>query len=369
MQQIHEGKAIIWGELPKIVSMEMDVFYNPVMKLNRDISVLLLNAIDIERMRIADILAGSGIRAIRFFLEVDKNKIQEIVANDYSLKAAEMIKKNFGLNKIKSSKIRIENRDANDLLRESSGFEYIDIDPFGYPGRFLESSVLRLSRGGILAVTATDLSALCGSSHAACRRKYWAIPLRNEFMHETGLRILIRRVQLIGAVYEKALTPVLSYYKDHYMRVFFLCEKGKTRVDKILRQHGFVSYCRKCLWRSGGYHALCGNCRQKTEQAGQLWTGKFADRKLAARMLKGAEGESRELLTKIRNELAINEPYFYDVHKMVQKYKKGAVPKHDDILKAIKKAGYKATYTHFRKEGIRSTIPVKKFAAILRTFP
>ena len=44
-------------------------------------------------------------------------------------------------------------------------------------------------------------------------------------MHEIGLRILIRRVQLAGSVYDKALIPILSYSKEHYMRVFFKCEK------------------------------------------------------------------------------------------------------------------------------------------------
>ncbi|MCU0373510.1 MAG: ATP-binding protein, partial [Ignavibacteria bacterium] len=44
------------------------------------------------------------------------------------------------------------------------GFDYIDIDPFGSPCPFLDAAIKRLSRGGILAVTATDTSALAGKS-------------------------------------------------------------------------------------------------------------------------------------------------------------------------------------------------------------
>ncbi len=368
MQQIQEGKARIYADLEKIPSKKMGVFYNPAMKLNRDISILLLKSAENKNMRIADILAGTGVRSIRFFLELNKDKIERVVVNDYSRKAIELIKKNLALNRIKSKKVRLENKDAALLLLESDGFEYIDIDPFGYPGRFLESAALRVSRGGILAVTATDISALAGSSPLACKRKYWAAPLRNEFMHETGLRILIRRVQLIGAMYDKALTPVLSYYKDHYMRVFFKAEKGKSKADRIIRRHDFISYCRKCLWRNARYYEKCGNCGSKTETAGPLWTGGMSDKNLIKKMVRKAEGESMELLTRINNELRIKEPYFYDVHKVMQKYKKGAAPKHNDIIKRIREKGYKAELTHFRNEGIRSNIGIRGLALIIKRF-
>ena len=118
-------------------------------------------------------------------------------------------------------------------MLESKGFDYIDIDPFGFPGRFLDAAALRIARKGILAVTATDLGALCGSFPKVCNRKYWAEPKRDYMMHETGLRILIRKIQLIGIQYEKALIPLFSYYKDHYFRIFFRCVKSKKECDKF----------------------------------------------------------------------------------------------------------------------------------------
>ena len=56
--EISEGK----------LTKKLPVFYNPVMKFNRDISVLLLNSIENIDMQIADPLAGSGIRSM-FFAE------------------------------------------------------------------------------------------------------------------------------------------------------------------------------------------------------------------------------------------------------------------------------------------------------------
>jgi len=128
MELINEGKAKLNVELADTVSKQMEVFYNPVMKFNRDISVLLLNSVKDKDMNIADMLAGSGIRSIRFLLELNKGKIKEIFVNDYNKDAIKNIKNNLKLNKINSKKIKISNEDANLFLLNSKGFDYI----FGY---------------------------------------------------------------------------------------------------------------------------------------------------------------------------------------------------------------------------------------------
>ena len=56
---VKEGKAKIRIKKTDKISKEMDDFYNPVMKLNRDISVLLLNSIHNKNMQIALPLAAT----------------------------------------------------------------------------------------------------------------------------------------------------------------------------------------------------------------------------------------------------------------------------------------------------------------------
>ncbi len=250
-------------KIPKAekISKAMQVFYNPVMSLNRDISVLLLDSINKKNMQIADPLAATGVRSIRFLKELNKNKVKKININDYNKNAIKLIKQNLILNKIKyknNKRIIIKNEDANLFLLNSTGFDYIDIDPFGTPIQFLDVACKRIARNGILAVTATDTSALCGTFPKACLRKYWALPKKDAIMHETGLRILIRKIQLIAAQHDKAFIPIFSYAKEHYMRVFLRNEKGKSyrnkvsgelenqrfssnKVDKILKQHNYFN--------------------------------------------------------------------------------------------------------------------------------
>ncbi|MBW2992988.1 tRNA (guanine(10)-N(2))-dimethyltransferase, partial [Candidatus Woesearchaeota archaeon] len=206
---IQEGQAEIYIPKQKKISKKLPVFYNPVMELNRTISILVLKNVSNKNMQIGLPLAGTGIRGIRFLKELSKNKIKFIYFNDYSKKSVNLIKKNLKQNRLKS-KIRLFSKDANEFILENRGFDYIDIDPFGTPNPYLDSAVKALSRNSILAVTATDTAPLAGTYPTACKRKYWASPKLDSNKHETGLRILIRKCQLIAAQYEKALTPILS---------------------------------------------------------------------------------------------------------------------------------------------------------------
>jgi tRNA (guanine26-N2/guanine27-N2)-dimethyltransferase len=340
---ITECKSKLDVKIEKKVSKKMETFYNPVMKFNRDISVLLLNSVSNKDMQIGLPLAGSGIRGIRFLKELDKNKIKTIYFNDISSDAIKNIKKNLKLNKISLKKVIISNQDANLFLLNSNGFDYIDIDPFGSPNMFLNNSIIRLAREGILAVTATDTAALTGTYTKVCRRKYWAEPLRTEIMHEIGLRILIRKVQLVGSQFEKALIPIVSYSKDHYYRVFFKCIKSKKMVDSIVKYHGMF------------------------KNAGPMWLGSLWDTKLISVIEKNNPIEENKKILKImKDESKIDIIGFYDLNCLGKKYKLKKIPKLDYIIKVIKKKGFSVSLTHFRENSIRTDISEKELIKILR---
>ena len=57
------------------VNSKMEVFYNPLMASNRNISITLLNSLRKENMNLALALAGSGVRALRFLNELEKSRI------------------------------------------------------------------------------------------------------------------------------------------------------------------------------------------------------------------------------------------------------------------------------------------------------
>lgn len=346
--KIDEGKVKI--------ETSKQVFYNPEMKGNRSICINLLNSFENKNMQIALPLAASGIRGIRLIKELNKNKIKIVEMNDLDKKAINLIKKNLKLNKI-SSNVKFHNKDANEFLIESKGFDYIDIDPFGSPNPFLDSAIKRISREGILAVTATDTGCLSGTFPKACKRKYFAKPLLNELKHELGIRILIRKIQLIGAQADKALIPVFSHSTLHYMRTYLLCKKGKQEADKIITDHKFFLYCNKCMKSkiSEFNNEIC--CKSKMEYAGPLWMGQLWDKNLVMKM------EDDEIVSIIKEESKIDAVGFYDLHRIAKLFKKD-IPKTKQIMDKIKKKGFKVARTHFLETGIRSDIGIKELVRL-----
>jgi tRNA (guanine26-N2/guanine27-N2)-dimethyltransferase len=363
MDIIEEGGARFYASRDRQgkISKELDVFYNPVMKYNRDVTIALLKSIQEKDLQICDLMAGSGVRSLRMLKELEPEKIGRIVANDFDEGFLGLMQKNIEMNGLSdASKLSLHSMDANKLLLESSGFDYIDIDPFGSPNDFLENSIVRLSRRGILAVTATDTAPLAGTYQKACMRKYWARPMRNHLMHEVGLRILIRKVQLIGASHDKALIPIYCYYRDHYFRAFFKCVKGKEAVDTLIAQHAYILHCEKCDHVKVS-DVNCGTCCESVMQwAGPMWTGKLCDEELAVSVSEQMTGDRFSLW--IVEESKLNVVGFYDVHALAKKHKI-SIPKYDSILERLGKG---ASRTHFSLTGIRTAVSPKEFLAVVK---
>ena len=140
--------------------------------------------------------------------------------------------------------------DANLILRKCKGkFDIVDIDPFGTPAPYVESAAASLRAGGMICVTATDTSALCGTYTEPCIRKYGAVPLKTEYCHENGLRILAGFVARTFSKYKKYIEVKFSHSTEHYMRIYATIGKGAANTDESLKSLGYIAHCKKCLNR------------------------------------------------------------------------------------------------------------------------
>jgi len=194
--QIVEGKTKI--VVPKVLNTKgpikkSNVFYNPVMEFNRDVSIMVLNALN--KKDILDGLAGTGIRGVRIANEVGGN----VTVNDVNKEAYKIIKRNIKLNNLYNA--FAENKKLNTLLSENR-FDYIDVDPFGSPACFIDSAMRAIKKDGVLGVTATDTATLCSVYPKTCLRRYSATPLKTGYAKEIGLRILIGFCIREGAKYD-----------------------------------------------------------------------------------------------------------------------------------------------------------------------
>lgn len=133
------------------------------MELNRDLSVAALSVYRQsceQDIAICDAFASSGIRGIRYSKEI--NGVSMAVVNDLNPIAVELAHENIANNGL--TNVNVCRKEANLLLRTCRGkFDVVDIDPFGTPAPYVESAASSLKAGGLICITATDTSALCGT--------------------------------------------------------------------------------------------------------------------------------------------------------------------------------------------------------------
>jgi tRNA (guanine26-N2/guanine27-N2)-dimethyltransferase len=365
--QLKEGSAII--EVPKKVIQHIteknEVFYNPAMAVNRDLTVLLLRVFVKEKdrpIKVAEPLAASAIRSIRILKEVPN--VEKVYINDLSLEALNYARKNLELNNIDLSKVEIFNEDANVFLLKTKYYDYIDIDPFGTPVDFLDATAKSLAHRGIAGITATDTAPLSATYPRTCLRRYFAKPIENEFYHEVGLRILIKKIAEFFFQYDIPIEVVFSYSYLHHFRVFIKRYRGARRVDEILKNNiGYLLYCHKCLYRDTlpitdlrEIDLTCPVCGHKLDWAGPLWIGNLWKTDYVKGMIEEipnveVQPETEKLLKVIEKESKVPSVGFYTLSALGKALKLPHLPTKKQVLKELN-----AVETHFAGDGFRTSL-------------
>ncbi len=362
--EITEGRTRLLIPEVEGISSRNIVFFNPEMEFSRDVSVAITRIL--KPGKFCDALAGSGSRGIRIANEVGC----ETTVNDINPRAFELIGKNRGLNGLD---VKATNLDAN-LLLSGDRFDFIDIDPFGSPVRFIDSALRSIRNGGILAVTATDTSALCGTYPTACRRKYDAISLRTDCYNELGLRILIAYIARSALRYDMSVNPLFSHCTRHYFRAYLQIRKSRRYANRVLDNLGYIQYCFKCLNREFSrleeLKSTCV-CGASLRPAGPLWTAGFADPEFCKMLEKQlleenfrTMHESIKLADLVGGEQRVKIPY-YNIHKIFGRLGSPAVSM-NRIMERLGDGGFMAARTHFSALGIRTDSGVSDIYSLLR---
>ncbi len=348
---ITEGETSVEVPIPDATSSfppsAAAVFYNPAMRMNRDIAVAAISCFSKDKPEYTclDALSASGIRGLRIAKEVGLNA----TLSDWEDTSVELIKKNTELNNL--SNCAAIKRNANVVMLDNS-FDIIDLDPFGSPAPFLDAACRSAKR--LLCITATDTAPLCGAHKKAGIRNYAAVPLKTEYYPEMGVRILMGAVARTLAKHDKAMIPLLSYASAHYVRLFAAVKKSINDADECLKNMGFISHCFGCGAREWKYglavhmEEKCPLCGHTTSLAGPLWLGRLHDSNFCGELLGEVEKrgfkEALKLIATCRDELDI--PMHYDYHRLCKSLGITAMPTEELIL-ALRERGFQASRTHF----------------------
>ena len=359
----------------------------------------------LEPITILEGMCATGLRAIRYARELDDVKC--IVANDLDPTAALAVENNKRYNALESEEVkaRVDKIVTNcgDVrvvaLQHEKCFDVVDLDPYGTPSQQLESAVLAPVEGGLLCVTATDMSVLCGNNGEVGWTKYASYPLKAKYCHEQSTRILLAAIQSAAVKNRRYIVPVLSTQIDFYARVYVRvyssavnCKSAASNLSYVFQCVGCDSFELQPLGRleekshertgktytrfmPGKLSATvehnehgdrkCHNCGWGMNVGGPIWSAPVHDKQWVESVLKDVKESSderypgkekvRALLTNCSEELS-DSPLHYCLHSMAGTLKI-TPPTLALFRSAIINAGYKVSGVHCNQLAVKTNAP------------
>lgn len=288
-----------------------NVFYNPAQVFNRDLSIVAIRAFaevlneeyaakrlarasksvsaegkkadfqqDPAKLRILEPLAATGLRSIRYALEL-KDVLEVVVAGDLDPDAVRCIEKNRRENGVDPDTLKAVCSDANQIMHVSrfagcqgcfsfslsdaspsadaridvpfyrnrttdNCFHVIDLDPYGSVASFLDAAVCAVADGGLLCLTSTDMPILCGNNPEVSFYKYGGTALKAAYMHEMSLRLLINAVAVAAARHKRVVEPLVCCSVDFYIRCFVRIRTSPYGCKRLATQTSLVFQCCGC---------------------------------------------------------------------------------------------------------------------------
>src|SRR5487761_535625 len=380
-----EGKTKL--VVPSLSEPKMlPAFFNPKGKLVRDVSLVCYQTfgeLESRDLTFADALSGTGARGIRVANEI--NYFAKVFLNDTNSKALRFSRKSADLNGVTKKCVFSQSEACSFLLsrEENAGerFDCVDIDPFGTPSDFVDCGIRAVKDKGVLSVTATDSAVLCGVYPKVAVRKYLGLPLRTDYCHEVGMRLLFGLLALTAMRLEVGIRPLFCHHDMHYFRAYCEVNVGNSYSRENEKEVGFVLHCFVCgyrtmLSRDEFFHVnsskstigdvtTCPSCGRGTpERRGRLavggpcWTGKIQSTEFVSRC-----ASKSDLSLFHTQELDI--PLYYDLTAISQKLGM-RTPKIADVIQALKSTGHLASRTRLNLNAVRTDAKIETLLSIVR---
>lgn len=436
LSKITEGRAtILFPEGNK-------VFYNPIQQFNRDISILgirawsqlfeqdqakfkrsgldqhgktqqlkgintpevadsVSKASDVESLEqapyieIIEALSASGLRAIRYGLEIPN--IKNVIANDFSPSAVDSIKRNVDYSGAAST-VTPNAGDASMLMyqHKAKNVHVVDLDPYGSATPFMDSAVQAVQDGGLLLVTCTDLGVLAGNGYPEkCFSHYGGTTLYSDACHESALRLVLNMVASTAAKYSRSIEPMLSLSIDFYVRLFIRIRTSPIQVKQNAARTMLVYHCNGCgssinqalgkaVEKPSGHKfgyargpvapEKCSHCDTYHHIAGPMWGGPIHNDDFIDKMLdihKTLDPEVYHTLPRMEGMLTLakdelkDTPFYFSVQNMASVVRASSPP-HRKMISALSNAGYRVSSTHAYAGALKTDAPYEVVWDILR---
>ncbi|NWR08613.1 TRM1L protein, partial [Paradoxornis webbianus] len=329
-----------------------DSFFNPKMKLNRQLTFCALAVLAGERKPIEclDAFGATGIMGLQWAKHLRSSV--KVTINDCNENSVTMIKENCHLNKMKvklnikeedkvetvgngeenSDTIEVTKMDANVVMHLRS-FDFIHLDPFGSSVNYLDSAFRNVRNLGIVSLTSTDISSLYAKAQHVAFRHYGCNIVRTEYYKELAARTVIAAVTRAAARCNKGIEVLLAVALEHFVLVVVRVLRGPTPADDSAKKVRYLIHCQWCEERvfqkegsmveENPYQQLPCDCYgsmpgKTAVLLGPLWSGALFNTGFLRRMLLEAMeyglDEAQSLLKTLISEAECTPPKHLSTH-------------------------------------------------------
>ncbi|KAM6165968.1 TRMT1-like protein isoform 2-T2 [Erethizon dorsatum] len=302
------------------IPQKTDSYFNPKMKLNRQLIFCTLAALAEERIPLEclDAFGATGIMGLQWAKHL--GNAVKVTINDLNENSVTLIQENCHLNKLKvvvDSKekkenddnleegeenlgnIKVTKMDANVLMHLRS-FDFIHLDPFGTSVNYLDSAFRNIRNLGIVSVTSTDISSLYAKAQHVARRHYGCNIVRTEYYKELAARIVVAAVARAAARCNKGIEVLFAVALEHFVLVVVRVLRGPTSADETAKKIQYLIHCQWCeerIFQKDGnmveenpYRQLPCNCHgsmpgKTAIELGPLWSSSLFNTGFLKRML------------------------------------------------------------------------------------
>ncbi|NXK34028.1 TRM1L protein, partial [Piprites chloris] len=296
-----------------------DSYFNPKMKLNRQLIFCALAVLAEERKPIEclDAFGATGIMGLQWAKHLRSSV--KVTINDCNENSVKIIKDNCHLNKMKvklnmkegdsdgtvedgeenTDTIEVTKMDANVIMHLRS-FDFIHLDPFGTSVNYLDSAFRNVRNLGIVSLTSTDTGSLYAKAQHVALRHYGCNIVRTEYYKELAARIVIAAVTRAAARCNKGIEVLLAVALEHFVLVVVRVLRGPSTADNSAKKIRYLIHCQWCeerIFQKEGnmveenpYQQLPCDCHgsmpgRTAVLLGPLWSGSLFNAGFLRRML------------------------------------------------------------------------------------
>lgn len=337
-------------------------FFRPESRPARDISVLLARHQRQSKrgpLRWLDLMAGCGIRALRWGLEAAEccSEPVEIWANDGDPDRLPLIAANLQpLPMVVQSSAEPAEVVLGRCVLRREYVDLIDLDAFGSPGPLIQPALQTLRFEGLLLLASTDGRSPTGHDRPGALRNLGAAARVHPASWEMALRHQIALVARQAWMLGRGVQPLVCFSEGRTFRIALRLRRQIQPQEEA--RLGLLARCEACgaqavqsLIKLGNWPTChCSPGQGRWSISGPLWIGALQDPLTLQQLIDDAvqlDGKSMSAATFRLMQRLLADPgepaLVWSTDELARRLGTGGPPPLALLVQALRKAGYRST--------------------------